>query len=141
MGYDTFHRSECPHLALSAKIASDGDTDGWHFDSNDVVFSILLQAPTGGGDFEYTPFVRSDGAENFEAVAAITQNPDGQVLRPAMQPGDLTVFFGDESLHRVSPVTGDQDHIVALFCYDRDPGTTFSETYVRGLNGRLPTAN
>ena len=27
-GYDTFYRSDCPQLALSSKIAGDGDTDG-----------------------------------------------------------------------------------------------------------------
>ena len=141
VGYETFYRSECPHLALSSKIAHEGDTDGWHFDSNDVVFSVLLQAPTGGGAFEYVPYIRNGDRENYDGVADVMQGKSENVVNPSMQPGDLTVFMGDESLHRVSPVEGDRSRIVALFCYDRHQGMTFSESYVKELSGFLPAGS
>ena len=138
LGYDSFFRSDCPHLALTSKIAVEGDTDGWHFDSNDVVFSILLQAPVEGGEFEYSPYIRSQDDQNFEGVSAVFTDPDEHAIRPGISPGDLTVFKGDLSLHRVTPVRGNRKRIVALFCYDQRPGMTFSEQYVQELRETLP---
>jgi len=137
-GYDSFYRSDCPHLALSSKIAGDGDTDGWHYDSNDVVFSILLQAPEAGGYFEYAPHIRSDADENYAGVAAVIADPEQHAARPAMELGDLTIFKGDLSLHRVTPVQGSRRRIVALFCYDQQPGTSFSQGYINELEQGLP---
>lgn len=138
-GYETFYRSDCPHLALTSKIAGEGDTDGWHFDSNDVVFSILLQAPAGGGVFEYAPYIRSETEENYDAIAQLQDDPESITLRPAMTPGNLTVFKGDLSMHRVTPVTGKRKRIVALFSYDRNPGTTFDQWYISELSQGLPS--
>lgn len=137
-GYETFFRSDCPHLALSAKIAGAGDTDGWHYDSNDVVFSILLQVPEAGGAFEYAPYIRSETQENYEGVAALVADPVTHAVRPAMALGNLTVFKGDLSFHRVTPVEGNRRRIVALFCYDRHPGKSFSQTYIRELHAQMP---
>ncbi len=137
-GYDSFYRSECPHLALSSKIAGEGDTDGWHYDSNDVVFSILLQAPEAGGVFEYAPYIRSESDENYAGVAELFANPEGRALRPGLEPGNLTVFKGDLSMHRVTPVNGGRRRIVALFCYDQKPGTNFSQAYIEELEQGLP---
>lgn len=137
MGYETFHRSECPHLALTSKVAGPGDTDGWHFDSNDVVFSILLQAPEGGGRFEYVPFIRTETEENYDAVKAVLDGADDGVRRPEMGVGDLTVFKGDESLHRVTTVEGNRRRVVGLFCYDRKPGTVFDRGYIDELQAAI----
>lgn len=138
-GYDSFYRSDCPHLALTAKIASAGDTDGWHYDSNDVVFSILLQAPEAGGVFEYAPYIRSENDENYAGVARLLDDPDSCAARPEMAPGNLTVFKGDLSMHRVTPVSGKRRRIVGLFSYDRKPGTTFDQWYIKQLQQGLPS--
>lgn len=138
-GYDSFYRSDCPHLALTAKIAGEGDTDGWHYDSNDVVFSILLQAPQEGGVFEYAPYIRSETDENYPAVASLLDDTDSFADRPVMAPGNLTVFKGDLSMHRVSPVTGKRKRIVGLFCYDSKPGTSFDQWYISQLQQGLPS--
>ncbi len=137
-GYDTFFRSDCPHLALTAKIAGDGDTDGWHYDTNDVVFSLLLQAPEAGGEFEYAPHLRSETDERYDAVEAVLADPDRLAVRPPMAVGNLTVFKGDLSLHRVTPVQGNRKRVVALFSYDRAPGMTFAQSYIEELQSRLP---
>ena len=138
-GYETFFRSDCPHLALTAKIAGEGDTDGWHFDSNDVVFSLLLQAPEAGGVFEYAPYIRSETDENYDAVAKLLEDPDAIALRPEIAPGNLTVFKGDLSMHRVKEVQGVRKRIVALFSYDRNPGSTFDQWYIMQLSQGLPS--
>ena len=141
MGYETFHRSECPHLALTSKIAGEGDTDGWHFDGIDVVFSLLLRAPEQGGQFEYVPNIRTDLNQNYDHVAAVLAGNRELVRVAKLAVGDLNVFQGDQTLHRVSPVVGNRRRIVGLFSYDRRPGTNFGETYISQLRERtLPCA-
>ena len=140
LGYATFHRSECPHLALTSKIAGDGDTDGWHFDGNDVVFSILLKEPEEGGLFEYVPYIRSATEENYDAVAAVFAGNRDKVRSPKLSVGDLNIFQGDHTLHRVTPVKGARNRVVGLLCYDRAPGTNFGETYIEELRRQLPKA-
>ncbi|MCX7347433.1 MAG: hypothetical protein NTU78_17190 [Alphaproteobacteria bacterium] len=138
MGYETFHRSECPHLALTAKIAGEGDTDGWHFDGNDVVFSVLLRAPEQGGQFEYVPNIRTDAEQNYDDVAAVLAGSRDFVRVAKLAVGDLNVFQGDQTLHRVSPVVGNRKRIVGLFSYDRQSGTNFGESYISQLRRRTP---
>ena len=137
-GYQTFHRVECPHLALTAKIAREGDTDGWHYDSTDVVFSLLLQAPEAGGQFEYAPDIRGETRENYAAVTELFADPARHALRPAMAEADFNVFQGDLSMHRVAPVEGRRRRIVALFCYDRNPGMRYDQWYIEQLKRGLP---
>ena len=136
--YETFHRVECPYLALTSKVAREGDTDGWHYDTNDVVFSLLLQSPEAGGQFEYAPDIRSEGEENYEAVEELFADPMRHALRPAMAEGDFNVFQGDLSMHRVTPVEGDRNRVVALFSYDRKPGMRYDQWYIDQLKEGLP---
>jgi hypothetical protein len=138
MGYETFYRSECPHLALTAKVAGNGDTDGWHFDGNDVVFSVVLREPEQGGVFEYVPNIRTDKDENYDAAAAVFDGNRDKVRCARLAVGDLNVFQGDHTLHRVTPVEGARKRIVGLFCYDRLPGTNFGEPYIEELRRQMP---
>jgi predicted 2-oxoglutarate/Fe(II)-dependent dioxygenase YbiX len=100
------------------------------FRYNDVVFSLLLQTPEAGGEFEYAPFIRSEQDENYDGVKRVVADPQRSAVRPPMGLGDFNVFMGDLSLHRVKPVIGAQRRIVALFSYDRDPGMVFDQSYV-----------
>lgn len=138
LGYETFYRSECPHLALSAKVAGDGDTDGWHFDGNDVVFSVLLKEPEQGGLFEYAPNIRTDTDENYDAITALFAGDRTGLHCANLSVGDLNVFQGDYTLHRVTPVKGTRKRVVGLFCYDRAPGTNFGEPYISELRRQMP---
>jgi hypothetical protein len=58
-----------PVMACTSTVMYEGDTHGWHFDLNDFVVSILLQAPEAGGTFDFAPNIRKDGEENYSAVA------------------------------------------------------------------------
>jgi len=138
MGYETFYRSECPHLALTSKVAIEGDTDNWHFDGNDVVFSVLLREPEDGGLFEYVPNLRTDEDENYEGVAAAFDGRHPGVRSARLKVGDLNVFQGNHTLHRVTPVKGAAKRIVGLFSYDHEPGTTFGEDYITTLRAQTP---
>ena len=54
-----------------------------------------------------------------------------------MDVGNPTVFQGDLSMHRVTPVVGRRQRIVALFCYDRNPGTVFAQSYIEELTQNM----
>ena len=136
LGYDELHRSTCPHLALSIQIEDLGDCNGWHFDGNDAVFSLLLQEPVSGGRFEYAPHIRNEHDQNYAAVAATFADPERHVRRPEIAPGTFVLFKGDASLHRVTAVdAGARRRIIALFSYDRAANQIYQQAYIDELTG------
>ena len=136
LGYETLYRSACPHLALTVQLGGPGDCNGWHFDGNDAVFSLLLQQPVLGGSFEYVPNLRSEADENYMAVAEVFADPEGRVQRPEIAPGTFTLFKGDLSLHHVTEIEDAQKRrIIALFSYDRTPNQVYQQQYIEELRG------
>jgi hypothetical protein len=136
LGYETLYRSACPHLALTVQLGGPGDCNGWHYDGNDAVFSLLLQQPGSGGAFEYVPNLRSEEDENYAAVAEVFAHPEGMAERPRLAPGTFTLFKGDLSLHRVTEIEDTQTRrIIALFSYDRTPNQVYQQQYIDELRG------
>ena len=135
---DQLHLSQCPHLALTMKVAFEGDTDGWHYDPNDGVVTLLLQAPDEGGEFEYAPNIRSLADQNYEGVKRLFENPEKEGRRVDQSPGSLTVFNGRNSMHRVKPVgRTEKPRIVAIFSYDQRPDQVFGNYYIKMIH-QLP---
>ena len=122
--------------ALTATALGDGDRHGWHFDENDFVVSLLLQEPEFGGRFEVLPNARTDAGIDFDLCAAALAGTAPDVLRPPLRAGTLSIFRGQRSLHRVSPVEGPRRRLIALFSYDRRPGMMFSAEVHLGAFGR-----
>lgn len=121
-----------PVMACTATVMYEGDTHGWHFDLNDFVVSILLQAPEAGGTFDFAPNIRKDGEENYSEVAAALDGRSSAVRSVKVEPGTLLLFCGRRALHRVPPVRGNVPRVIALFSYDRKPGVRYgSDAYGR----------
>jgi hypothetical protein len=121
-----------PVMACTSTVMYEGDTHGWHFDLNDFVVSILLQAPEAGGTFDFAPNIRDDGEENYPAVAAAIDGRSEGVRSIKVDPGTLLLFCGRRALHRVPPVRGKVPRVIALFSYDRQPDVRYSgEVYSR----------
>ncbi|MCH7830538.1 MAG: hypothetical protein IIB75_08260 [Proteobacteria bacterium] len=78
-------------------FARQGDGNGWHYDGNDFLISLLLQASELGGDFEYAPNVRSKTNEKYNAVSQVIEDPDQFAEWPTLEPGTLTLFFQQEA--------------------------------------------
>ncbi len=138
LGLERLYTSACPHLALTLQFAGEGDTNGWHYDPNDGVVTLLLQAPDAGGGFEYAPYIRGTGddesAQNYPGVRALLDDPTGRAQCPRIAPGSLTLFNGSRSLHRVAPVgPTKQPRIIAIFSYDQSPDMVFSQGYIDHL--------
>ena len=133
---DSLYQSACPHMALTMHLARQGDENGWHYDGNDFVVSLLLQAPEQGGEFEYAPNVRSKTDECYDAVSDVINDPDQFAERPVLEPGTMTLFKGDLSLHRVRPVGETaRPRIIAVFSYDEQPGHVFPQAYIDEVRG------
>ena len=46
----------------------------------------------------------------------------------------IHVCYLELSLYRVSPAVGSRMRMVALFCYDRNPGMVFDQSYIDKLH-------
>ena len=130
--------SQCPHLALTMKVAYEGDTDGWHYDPNDGVITLVLQAADNGGEFEYAPNIRNKIDQNYAGVDRLFKSPDIEATRLALEPGTFTFFNGRHSMHRVRPVGSTrQPRIVSIFSFDQRPDHFFAQSYIDKLR-RFP---
>jgi hypothetical protein len=93
----------------------------WHFDGNEFTLSILIQKAEKGGVFEYVQDLRSPEDENFEEVRKVLEGSREKVSQVDLYPGDLQIFKGRFSMHRVTRVEGNQPRYIALPTYVKDP--------------------
>ncbi len=114
----------------------EGEALNWHFDRSEFTTTLLLQAPDEGGVFQYRTDLRSDGDPNYEGVARLLEGQDPEVQNLTLSPGTLNVFRGKNTAHRVTPVAGTRDRIIAVFSYYERPGVIFSDEERVGFYGR-----
>ena len=137
-----------PYQCLNAVILRSGNEHAWHYDLSDYVVTILLQPADSGGEFEYAPFIRGqqipgvvggrDGRVWDERYADVARLFDGEwpaVRTTALGAGDLMLFNGERSMHRVRRVYGDTARIVAVLSYDDQPGAVSTEAINAVLYG------
>mgnify|MGYP001159692764 FL=1 len=115
---EPLYRYSHPRGSLNYTVMAEDDQLGWHFDACELVASILLRPAGNGGDFEYIPAVRNADDENFSAVESILSGNDEQRIGVDFQPGDLVLFRGRHSLHRVTPIRGETTRLMALMSFD-----------------------
>jgi hypothetical protein len=111
-----------PYQCLNISVMPEGPGHNWHFDDPDFVVTLMLQAPEAGGDFECAPDIRSAENENYDAVRDVLLGKRDRVKVVPFKPGTLMIFHGHNSLHRVSPVTGQRLRLIAVFSYATQPG-------------------
>ena len=110
-----------PFQSLNISVMNAGGCQQWHFDSGQMVTTLLLQEPKQGGVFEYAPNIRSEENENFDEVKKVLQGKSSRVKSLHLKPGMLSLFKGHYSLHRVTEVSGDQLRLQAILAYVTDP--------------------
>lgn len=93
----------------------------WHFDGNEFTISILVNRADEGGIFEYVPNIRRPDAENAEHVRHVLDGGRDGVRQLDLIPGDLQIFAGRYSMHRVTRIVGDSIRYIALPTYVHDP--------------------
>lgn len=137
LGFDEIHEFGDPLAQLVVNVLHPGTGHGWHFDSNEFIVTLLTQPPEAGGAFEYCPQIRGPHAENYDEVGEVLAGGDGPVRRLDLRPGDLQIFFGRYSLHRVTEIAGERDRHTVIFAYSREPGQVGNPEKTRQIFGRV----
>lgn len=140
------HRFADPFQDLNVVQIGDGGLHAWHYDLSDFVITVLLQKSQVGGQFEFAPFIRGevipgvtggrDGRvwdERYDDVEQLFDEnwPDRELLD--LEPGDLVMFNGLRSMHRVRAVYGPTKRMIGVLSYDTKPGFRSTDA----INGRL----
>lgn len=137
-GLPELHELADPLSGLVLNVVEPGMDHPWHFDTNEFTVSMLTRQAQAGGVFEFCPNIRSADDENFAEVRAVLDGDGGRSTRSLpLQPGDLQLFKGRYSLHRVSPVRGELARHSAIFAYSERPGVIGSVARTRQLFGRV----
>lgn len=136
MGLPRLFRLADPLGALYVNVYGAGDRDGWHFDEAEYSTNLMLQAPEAGGMHEYVRGLRNNGDIDYEALDRVLDDRSNAVERLVYAPGDLVIYDGRRSLHRVTEVEGNAARLVAVLCYDTRPGQVNSDEVRRMFWGR-----
>ncbi|MFF7753234.1 arpA protein [Streptomyces sp. NPDC007971] len=132
------HELADPLSGLVLNVIAPGMEHPWHFDTNEFTVSMLTQQAQAGGVFEYCPNIRTAQDENFDDVRDVVEGRGERLTRSLpLHPGDLQLFKGRYSLHRVSPVRGEVARHSAIFAYSERPGVIGSVERTRQLFGRV----
>ena len=133
---ERFFRYADPLADVIVNAAGEGNGFPWHFDTNNFTVTLALQNAESGGAFEYAPMIRDPENENFGEVAKVLDGTSDRVVRLELEPGDLQIFKGRYSLHRVAPLAGPTPRYVAIFSYVDAPDMVGSVERTRQLYGR-----
>ena len=109
----------------------------WHFDSCEFTLSIMIQKPEKGGIFEYCPNIREPGNEKFEEVKKILDGDRKRVRQLELESGDLQIFKGRFTLHRVTKIEGDRSRYLCIPAYVLDPWRVNTPEHSKAIYGKV----
>ncbi len=132
-----------PLSSINIHYASQNQELGWHFDNSNFAITLLIEKPEAGGCFEYVKDLRDTHlptddklAMNYDGVKKVLNGTSPVNVLP-MQAGDLTLFRGKHSLHRVTPTQGDITRMLAVLAYNTEPDISLSEHARLTFYGRI----
>ena len=130
-----------PLAGLIATVLPPGGTYGWHYDTTEFVITLSITAGDRGGRFEYVTDLRQPGDENLAGLGEVLRGNRSLVRSVTAQPGDLQLFRGRYSLHRVTEVAGTSDRITLVLAYADRPGVIGPIERTRQVYGRVTEAH
>jgi len=124
VGEDKLYPSEDVLQPVNVICYGEGDQSAWHYDStNAFTMTLMLQGAEEGGLFELAPNTRNGPEdEDIDYMKEVLSGDRTRVKTVSRSAGELTIFRGCNSLHRVSPVSGDRMRLMAVFVYESEPG-------------------
>ncbi len=137
LGAQRFFRYADPLADVIVNLAEEGNGFPWHFDTNNYTVTLAIQNADQGGDFEYSPFLRTPTDENYPGVERVLDGDPSLIHTLRLEPGDLQIFKGRYSLHRVTPLAGPRMRYVAIFSFVEEPGMVGQPERARQLYGRV----
>ncbi len=126
-----------PLAGLVATVLPPGGCYSWHYDTNEFVLTIVLQPADRGGSFEYHQDLRRPGDENLDGLRRVLDGIAPPPRRVDSRPGDLCLFRGRYSLHRVTPVEGVRYRHALVLSYTDRPGVIGPLERTRAVYGRV----
>ena len=116
---EAIYEYDDPLAGMVLNILRSGSQHPWHYDENDFSIVLMVQPSSGGGIFEYAPNTRTTTNENFPLVSKILHEDYEGVKKVNLKSGDLQIFLGNLSLHRVTKTIGDRERYTAIFSYTK----------------------
>lgn len=75
--------------------------------------------------------------KHYEQMTKLVEGKADQLIkRLEFEPGTLSIFAGNECLHRVTKIGGDRNRLVAVLCYATRPGVKNSKKVQEMFWGR-----
>ena len=68
LGEERFFPYADPLADVIVNLAEEGNGFPWHFDTNNYTVTLAIQNAEQGGDFEYSPYLRTPTDENYEEI-------------------------------------------------------------------------
>jgi len=140
MGKTALYPMDDPLACANVLGYFEGEGLNWHFDRSEFTTTLLLQAPIGGGDFQYRHELRSDEDPNYDGIARLLRGEDTETRTLRLSAGDLNVFRGRNTAHRVTPPVGERARLMTVFSYYETPGRRFSDEENLGFYGRTTSS-
>ena len=133
----SFFRYADPLADVVINLAEEGNGFPWHFDTNNYTVTLAIQNAEHGGEFEFSPNLRTSTDENYDGVGRVLDGDQSLIHSLHLEPGDLQIFKGRYSLHRVTPLSGPTMRYVAIFSFTEMEGVVGSPERTKQLYGRV----
>ena len=141
LGFAELYPYADPLAAVNVLVYPPGTQTGWHFDNAHFTVTLMLRQAQQGGAYEYAPFIRAPEEENYPAIEAVLAEQSTVVRTLEQSAGDLVVFQGRYTLHRVTEVSGAQPRIIGVLSYDVNPGTELTAHTRKMFYGRASSGD
>ncbi len=132
---------EDPVSNMIVNVCRPGQEFNWHFDTNEFTITMLLQSAESGGHFEYVPNLRRPDSECYRDVKRVLDGDRTRVKTLDLEAGDLQLFLGRFSLHRVTRNTGKRDRLLLIMSFAEKPGMVGNPYRVKDLYGKTTSAH
>jgi hypothetical protein len=134
---DPLYRYADPLACMPFNAMEPGDSFPWHFDTNEFTVTWMIRPPDRGGVFEYAPGIRDPEDEHYDDVAAVMAGDRTRVRTLDLGVGDMQLFMGRYTLHRVTEVEGTRARHVAIPSWARQPDMVGQPHRMKHLYGRV----
>jgi hypothetical protein len=136
LGHNLYRMAD-PMAALTINCMREYQNHGWHYDESQVTITLLIQKPFEGGLFQCVPDLRNNDYDDLSKLGAVLNGNDDSVVTLDVEQGDLLIFAGYYSLHRVTPVKGERTRYVGTLCYKDKPNIINSPEVQKLFYGRV----
>lgn len=117
-GEEFVFRYEDSLAAVILNVMQPGTQLPWHFDQHDLNMLVMISPSNSGGIFEIAPNIRTSSNENYQEVAKVLKEEKNSAKQlTSFKGGDLFIFNGKQSMHRVTRNTGEGERYTVSFAY------------------------